>query len=69
MKNFLRNHPDTTLIVLMGIFLAVIAGFYVWGVSDVAMTVNSSLNYAAPQQDQAFDLPSAAKLDWRGLVK
>jgi hypothetical protein len=68
MKTFLRNHPETTLIVLAIVFLAAIIGLYFWGVNDIIVTVNHALNYVPGQQDVEFNLSAAAKLDLRGLV-
>jgi hypothetical protein len=68
MKKFIRNHPDTILIVLALAFLATIIGLYFWGVNSVVLTVNQALNYIPPEQSVGFNLSGAAKLDWRGLV-
>jgi len=70
MKNFLRDHPETTLIVLALFFLAMIIGFYFWGVSDMAVTINRAMNDTPPPpQNVGFNLQDAAHLDLRGLVK
>ncbi len=69
MNKFLRDHPETLLIILAVFFLAFVVGFYLWGMNDIVTTVNKALNYVPQQQDTGFDLQSAAKLDWRGLVK
>lgn len=69
MKSFLRSHSEAVLIACALFFLAMIVGFYWWGVGNVVTAVNASLNYTPSQQSAGFDLPAAGKLDLRGLVK
>ena len=65
----LRSHFTAALALLAAIFLAVIVGFYVWGVgylvASVAQVDNGNMAVAPAQQ---FNLDGAAKLDYRGLA-
>jgi hypothetical protein len=69
MKTFFKRHPETLLIIFAALFLGIVAGYYAWGIPYVAGTVSGALNYIPPQSNIGYDLPDAAKLDLRGLVK
>ncbi len=67
-KEFLRNHPEALLIAVAIVFVVLIVGSYLWGVSYVATNVDRAFNYVPPQPNIGYDLQAAQKMNWHGLV-
>jgi hypothetical protein len=40
---FLRNHQDGALIVVTTVFLVVIVGLFVWGITALVITLNAAM--------------------------
>jgi hypothetical protein len=69
MKNFLKNHMNTVLIVLVIVFLAIIVGYFIWGIGYVTSEVDKADDsQTATAQTFDFNLKAAAALDYRGLM-
>ena len=69
MKKILSNHPEAVILALAVVFLAVVAGFYLWGVGKIVNVTSQALNSTRPATVTGFDLSQASQLDLRGLVK
>lgn len=69
MKHFLRKHEESLLVMLALVLLALLIGYFFWGVSYVVAQVNDALNAAASNSSApSFDIGAAKSLDTRGLV-
>jgi hypothetical protein len=69
MKNIFRKHPDALLIGLAVAFLALIVFSFIWGVGGVVSEIDRAMNAKGTGVGSVdFDLKSASKVDWRGLV-
>lgn len=69
MTSFFKKHPDGILIALTVVFVAVLAGSFIWGFTDLGTEINRVLNFSpSAQQGTGFDLKGAADLDLKGLV-
>lgn len=59
---------NSVLISFAVFFLAVIVGYFVWGVGYIVMQVGAANNgKAGSDQVPAFDLKNAASIDYRGI--
>jgi len=70
MKKILRKYPETTLAVLVVIFLGIIFAYFSWGIGDMVGEVDRAIN-TTPKANVSveFDLKGAQTLDLKGLVK
>lgn len=69
MKKILQNHLNSLLVVLAFIFLALIIGAFIWGVSDIVVQGNKAAKSdTTAAQTPGFDLSDAAKLNYRGTM-
>ena len=69
MKKFFRFHPDALLILLAIGFMAVVIGYYTWGINNVVVQANRALEANPPTQASGFDLQAASQVDFRGLLQ
>lgn len=68
MKHFLRNHTNTILVFLAIVFLAVIVGYFTWGIGYVVTEVNqANTGKASAAAVPGFNLNAAAALNYRGV--
>lgn len=68
MQKILRRYTETLLVVLAFALLGIIVAFFTFGVNDVVAQVKRALEFTPPQTKVGFDLQSAAKLNYHGLV-
>ena len=69
MKRFLKNYTNTLLAVLAVIFLAILIGYFVWGIGYVVSEVDkANASQIANTQISDFNISAAAALDYRGLM-
>lgn len=69
MKKFFKDRSEIMLSTLSVIFLAVIGGFLYWTVQIAVMQVGRTVGQPASQTIDEFDLKSAAKIDFKGLLQ
>jgi hypothetical protein len=70
MNSFLKKHPDGILIAFTVVFVAVIAGAFLWGFLDLTVAINRVFNFSPTMvQRTGFDLKGAASLNLKGLVQ
>jgi hypothetical protein len=68
MELFLKKHTNTTLVFLAIVFLAIIVGYFVWGIGYIAVEVNeTNASQAGAAAVSDFNTSGAAALDYRGL--
>ena len=65
----LRKYPETTLITLAIVFLAIIIASFSWGIGQVVTQVNRGVNSEIGNAGSvSFDIATAKQLDLRGLM-
>ncbi len=70
MANFFKKHPDVVLITATVVFLAVLIGYFFWGITTLVATFNAAINPGKTEGAALrFDLQGAAKLNLKGLVQ
>lgn len=67
MKKFFLSHPDVVLAVTAFVLLAVLIGFFSWGINDVVFEIQRSAVSSNASTGGGFDLKDASKLDLRGV--
>jgi len=68
MKKIIHSHPTIVIGTLVVVFIAVLVAFYSWTIGDAVMEINGALAPAPAQSAEGFDLSSASKIDFRGLI-
>lgn len=68
MKKILHSHPTIVIGTLVVVFIAVLVASYSWAIGDAVMEINSALAPPPAQSAEGFDLSSASKIDFRGLI-
>jgi hypothetical protein len=68
MNNFFRAHSETVLISSAILFLVVIAGFLYGTLNVVFSEIDRAIGSVSVQSASGFDLQSAARIDFRGLL-
>lgn len=66
--SFFRKYPELTLVLLAGVFLAFVIGYFFWGISDVIAEENAALKFTPQSSSMGFDLKTAASLNYRGVI-
>ncbi len=68
MKKFLYTHLNITIGALAVLFIAILAGFYLWAIGDVFGQMKRALMPSPSHDAVGFDLAGASKLDLHGLI-
>lgn len=69
MKNFLRTHTNTILVVLVVLFLGVIIGYFTWGIGYiVAEVTQANTGKVASATQSSFNLQGADQINYRGIA-
>lgn len=69
MQKIFREHSVAVLATLVIVFLAVMIGYYTWGVGYLLTSENKVEKQNATQtQIPEFNLEAAAQLDYRGTM-
>lgn len=69
MKSF-SKYQDIFLIIITLALLGVLVGYYVWGITGVATTINKGINPPIENSEEvSFHIDQAQKLDLHGLVR
>lgn len=69
MRHFLRNHTNTILVFLAVVFLAVIVGYFTWGIGYAVTEVNeANTGKASAAAVPGFNLNAAAAINYRGVA-
>jgi hypothetical protein len=66
MKKFFFSHPDIILASIAFVLLAVLIGFFSWGINDVVYEIQQSTGPGASMGQQGFNLMGAAQLNLHG---
>ena len=67
--SWLRTHTNSVLIVLAVLFLALIIGYFFWGVGYLVTQLNqANAGNASVSQQPSFNFKAAAALDYRGIA-
>jgi hypothetical protein len=68
MKTFLRTHLEAVLISCTVLFIVVIGGFLYSTIDVVFTEINRAIGSVSVQEVKGFDLQTAAKIDFRGIL-
>ena len=63
------QHVPGLLVILAMVFLAIIIGYFVWGIEYiVSESTKATKPPASANQIPSFNIPAAANLDYRGTL-
>lgn len=70
MRKIFRKYPESTLIALAAVFLAIILAYFTWGVGQVIGEANRAENGKGNSGgNPGFNIEGAQRLGFHGLVK